>query len=1328
MSPTTMVVNEEEEDDANINAEAKETIQTRRRSTRKRNNAEVSGKKTTSKTKSSKKKKKASKKAVNNELSDNTNDIEEDINTNDIEEDIIANIDESGKEEYLKLTQEMCKAQNEDMESSKSRAKTGVNFISQKKYDFLLKHLLLIEKWKGSNAMEKEEMRDEYELSSSKMKQAWKYQFRLKYYGETPKVQKPSWAYSKNKDKPKSIAQRYNHMKEDDWSDIVPCDSYECYKVMNKLHWGTSNTYSHHKGHSLFKLATEIDFAHNITNNICNIICAICPVCKVNIRKKKKKDKDNQETNNVEEQTVSQFGSGPKLVQYCIVRLSRALSDKSSMSLDVIVVAYLSAQRVDLLPLNNHDLFEIGGKLITSFMSNEIPGQLQQITREQFLFKPCITDDEVLTYVNTCLIPKSQDIISIDDMPISSFLNFAIKLLQDTFAFNSPLNCFVHTHAVLCYIKMAINVDGRFEKEDTVQWVFANYLNPFIEMNSSRSNASSTSTTALRTNVSSLLSGNQKDGSSLEDATPVDTATKEVGASSTSTTALRTNVSSLLSENQKDGSSLEDSTPVDTATKEVGTVTLDETNEKNTLVETHETDTSIATNSNEDMIIDSDGVLSGKDISVTSNKVQVENNAHAEKETPIPTTAARTNVSSLLLENQKDGSTLVEETPVDTATNKVGTVTLNETNKNNTLVMTHETDTSIATNSNEDMIIDTDGVQSGKDTSVTSKKVENNAVAEKVTPTPTTAARTDVSSLLSENQKDGSSLEDATHVDTVTKEVVTVSLDETNKKITLEVQVDNKVGAAHENPNSTDDELDVAEKQTPNSTDDDQFRKEISRDQTDSDDEGNLSLNCSDSQSSTTSGGSSLSDSDNKDGEVAGTEEDEETDGEEMDEVEDEKVVFEDEECTHLYSNLVPLVNEFNMCYLIATIQLLSRVPPLWKWLADEDNLNIPLTSPLSKKKVLRTGTLFMGGLIHAEFHKAHEQKRKPNAIKINTFNEARKVSLLSFHESNQEDVGEFLMELLNNFTETNDTSKSIFERNMNLHYQQIKKCNQCGIVKRAPVDLMSVYPVPINSSNLDGMDSLSNFIDKIFFNPMTMDQSAWVQCEKCNNEKTPTTENCIITQLPVYLFFNLIRYENKGNKTTKVEHDVKADRLITMKCEGKDEHDFCECTYYLQGVICHVGDGYKHGHYTTYLLEDVDGKIIYHFLNDKKHEVVTTEEFENKTKRSGYIYLYTKNKQSFFGRDPYLHMSMKRLDIQPTFLKGLLHERSKKNPPRQVKQSRKSDLHVVDPTQIKMTSFVSKRNKSSTNESVEEGKDDKSSTKESTDKSKDDITVIRRK
>jgi L-rhamnose isomerase len=78
-------------------------------------------------------------------------------------------------------------------------------------------------------------------------------------------------------------------MNEEDWSDIVPCDSYECFKVMNDLHLKVSNHYSHHKGHTLFKMASEIDFAHNVTNNFCSIISAACPVCKDNIRGKKKK-------------------------------------------------------------------------------------------------------------------------------------------------------------------------------------------------------------------------------------------------------------------------------------------------------------------------------------------------------------------------------------------------------------------------------------------------------------------------------------------------------------------------------------------------------------------------------------------------------------------------------------------------------------------------------------------------------------------------------------------------------------------------------------------------------------------------------------------------------------------------------------------------------------------------------------------------------------------------------------------------------------------------------------------------------------------------------
>lgn len=100
------------------------------------------------------------------------------------------------------------------------------------------------------------------------------------------------------------------------------------------------------------------------------------------------------------------------------------------------------------------------------------------------------------------------------------------------------------------------------------------------------------------------------------------------------------------------------------------------------------------------------------------------------------------------------------------------------------------------------------------------------------------------------------------------------------------------------------------------------------------------------------------------------------------------------EEEENIISSLVPLTNKGNQCYMIATFQLLTLVHHLWKWLADEDKINLPLVNPLEKEIILKTATLLLGGLISAEFNRAVEKGGIPKTIKFDTLNEARKVAL----------------------------------------------------------------------------------------------------------------------------------------------------------------------------------------------------------------------------------------------------------------------------------------------------------------------------------------------
>ena len=1016
-----------------------------RRSTRKRKGVDENNNKPVSK---KKKRKKASSVVADSKESGTDEDV------------VVA--DESGKDEYLKLATEYCLTQNEDLGVAHSKAKTGSNYESQKRYDFILSNFLVLDRYKKADDKGKLEMKDEYKLCLLKMKSAWKYQYRLKWYGNVAKVQKPSFECNKrmsklknNKDKRLSVAQKYYLMNEDEWMDIVPCDSYECFKFLNDLHHKEIRNYSHHKGYTLFKHAQDISFGHNVTVHFCSLIANACPLCKSKFRVRKKKDSPMKEiVNQVEESDLPLVaGAVSKLVQYGIVRLSRSLGTNLSHNFDVIVVAYLNnTSHIDFFPMEKDDVYDIGGKLIGSFMSNEYPSQVQRVTGETYCTSLTTTTDSIFNYVNTFMMPKTHQIVSINDSTSSLFFGKAVKLLQDTFAFKNLVNCFVHRHVALCYIQTAINHHQSNENDVSAKWVVDNFFQNFISSNSQ------------------VNSSNDQD---------------------------------------------------------IDQPAIDEQNE-------------------EDVLPDS------------SFPFSLENEVGSISCTPLSPLKLSSYVGEEGHQPERD----------DSGSNKL------EEEESAKFVETIVTSTNdIANEPSAEEVVAGEGNQTDGEDSATS-------------------VETDVS--ITNPEKD---------LLTMTKEKV--------KDLNI-------VGKGIMEEKLLEDE------------------------------------------------------------------------GEE-------------------YSSLVPLVNALNQCYMIATIQLLTRVLPIWKWLGIEDETSLPLINPLSKSKILRTGTLMIGGLIHSEFQSSLDKNRDLNPVKMDTFNEARKASLSSFHNSNQEDAGEFLLQLLNNFSETNEESKRLFEKNMTLHFKHTKKCCDCGDNKLEPTDYATVLPVPMNSSSLEGMNHLSHFIQKIFYNPTIMDESAWVQCERCNGSKTSTTENCVITQLPDYLFFNLIRYETLGTETKKVKHDVIADRVLPLKCESTNSEDGDGCTYYLQGIICHKGEDTKTGHYTTYLLEEVNNKMYYHLLNDKKHEVVSNDQFEEVTRTDGYVYLYSKNKHSFFGTNPYSHISMKTIGGQSAFVNGLIRSRSKKQPPRNVKHGRKSDIPLHDSNQISMTSFVTRRNKSSkkeSNESTDQMKD----------------------
>ena len=78
------------------------------------------------------------------------------------------------------------------------------------------------------------------------------------------------------------------------------------------------------------------------------------------------------------------------------------------------------------------------------------------------------------------------------------------------------------------------------------------------------------------------------------------------------------------------------------------------------------------------------------------------------------------------------------------------------------------------------------------------------------------------------------------------------------------------------------------------------------------------------------------------------------------------------------------------------------------------------------------------------------------------------------------------------------------------------------------------------------------------------------------------------------------------------------------------------ENQYFLLGVICHIGGRLKEGHYTCYVLEQINSTIWYHHMDKDSHVLVGHDEFELDIQKNGYIFLYGKNPAFSFEGNPY--------------------------------------------------------------------------------------------
>ena len=112
---------------------------------------------------------------------------------------------------------------------------------------------------------------------------------------------------------------------------------------------------------------------------------------------------------------------------------------------------------------------------------------------------------------------------------------------------------------------------------------------------------------------------------------------------------------------------------------------------------------------------------------------------------------------------------------------------------------------------------------------------------------------------------------------------------------------------------------------------------------------------------------------------------------------------------------------------------------------------------------------------------------------------------------------------------------------------------------------------------------------------------------------------------------------------------------------------------------MCHHGKIRSEGHYTCYILERMESKMKYHFLDDAHHSLVNHVSFSEDVNRHGYLFLYGKKKVSSFLGNPYSGHRSEFMSLE----KDYLHSFKKRQPSRVTKASRQSDIGVSPKTQL---------------------------------------------
>ena len=153
-------------------------------------------------------------------------------------------------------------------------------------------------------------------------------------------------------------------------------------------------------------------------------------------------------------------------------------------------------------------------------------------------------------------------------------------------------------------------------------------------------------------------------------------------------------------------------------------------------------------------------------------------------------------------------------------------------------------------------------------------------------------------------------------------------------------------------------------------------------------------------------------------------------------------------------------------------------------------------------------------------------------------------------------------------------------------------------------------------SLDIDNVESMNEAL-KNFFSVDTMEGNAWYACEKCKKH-TKAAKRYTIETPPEVLIIQLKRYDMYGNKLKhKVEFPPVFSLQQYMSSSNGDEF------YKLYGVVSHIGNHIRAGHYISYISHPSSQSIDWYSIDDEDVKSVTWSDVDSV---QAYLLFYTKS------------------------------------------------------------------------------------------------------